>query len=85
MQQHDLAVLLLLKAAEDELAVDRLASDQSMPDAVVGFHLQQAAEKLLKAALAERGEDIRKTHDLSYLLDTVSAAYSSFPAEFIAL
>jgi HEPN domain-containing protein len=85
MQQHDLALLFLEKAAEDEQAVDRLAGDIEISDAVVGFHLQQAAEKYLKAVLAERGEDIRKTHDLAYLLDVVSGAYASMPGEISAL
>lgn len=52
MTQHDLALILLQKAREDELAVDRLIDDVQISDAIVGFHLQQATEKLLKAVLA---------------------------------
>ena len=38
-------------------------------DQVFGFHIQQAAEKLLKAWLALLGEVYPLTHDLEVLLD----------------
>lgn len=51
MAASDEARRLLAKAAEDEYVVDRLLDDNNAPDSMVGFHAQQAAEKLLKATL----------------------------------
>ncbi len=50
------AEFLLRKAAKDERALETLHADPGSADEVVGFHAQQAAEKLLKAVL--RGRDI---------------------------
>jgi hypothetical protein len=79
MKQHDLAMRLLAKAAQDEVAIDRLMGDVAVPDEIVGFHCQQAAEKLLKAVLAEIGADVRRTHDLAYLADMLAAVGYPFP------
>ncbi len=46
MAASDEARRLLAKAGEDEYVLDRLLTDLSAPDAVLGFHAQQAAEKL---------------------------------------
>ncbi|MDQ7003786.1 MAG: HEPN domain-containing protein [Ghiorsea sp.] len=40
---------------------------------IVGFHLQQATEKSLKAWLTALGQPISKTHDLSYLLNQLES------------
>ncbi len=48
IMRHELAVRLLMKAVQDEVAVDGLVNDVSIADEVIGFHLQQATEKLLK-------------------------------------
>lgn len=40
--------ILLAKAAQDELAARQLAADARIGDEVVGFHIQQAAEKRLR-------------------------------------
>jgi len=47
--------MLLRKAMQDELVLERLVNDQDVDDDTLGFHAQQAAEKLLKAALATVG------------------------------
>ncbi|HEX6508707.1 MAG TPA: HEPN domain-containing protein [Chloroflexota bacterium] len=68
MTPHDRA-LELLSLANDDLYVARvLAPDASAADGMVGFHLQQAAEKLLKALLAERNVDYPRTHSLLRLM-----------------
>ena len=36
MKQHDLALRLLAKAAQDEVAIDRLIGDVAVPDEFVG-------------------------------------------------
>jgi len=41
-------------------------------DEIFGFHVQQAAEKLLKAWLALRGQTDPLSHDLAALLDMLS-------------
>lgn len=63
------AALLMRKAQQDEYAVRKLASDPASPDEVIGFHAQQAIEKMLKAVLAFRSISYRRTHDLVELLD----------------
>lgn len=50
-----------------------------MSDEVVGFHAQQAAEKLLKAVLLAKGTRPYRTHDLQSLADAVTAAGNSLP------
>jgi len=59
----------LLKARHDWLAAQTLfAADRRLLDAI-GFHCQQAVEKMLKAFLAARGIEFEKTHDIGWLLD----------------
>ena len=50
--------MLLRKAMQDELVLERLVNDQDVDDDTRGFHAQQAAEKLLKAALATVGSGV---------------------------
>jgi hypothetical protein len=53
MTPHERALELLALAREDEQAASVLDT-AAIGDALVGFHYQQAVEKLLKALLAER-------------------------------
>ncbi|MBM4284407.1 MAG: HEPN domain-containing protein [Deltaproteobacteria bacterium] len=69
MKPHEQARLYLLKAAEDEALLDEVLGSPRVSDAVIGFHCQQAAEKLLKASLSFLGVRFRKTHDLRELMD----------------
>lgn len=43
---RDLAERYARKARSDEIALEKLAVDDEVPDDVIGFHAQQAAEKL---------------------------------------
>ena len=70
-EHREVARLLLTRAEADLAAARLLASDARQDDGVVGFHAQQAAEKALKAALAVRGSELPRTHDLEYLLELV--------------
>jgi HEPN domain-containing protein len=79
MQQHDLAVLLLAKAAQDEMVVAKLSADTDVSDEIIGFHCQQAAEKLLKAVLAENSVRSGKTHNLVRLRKLLEAASKPVP------
>ena len=64
---RDLARLLLGKAAGDISALRALEGNRTVPDEILGFHAQQAVEKLLRAALAAREIDFPRTHDLALL------------------
>jgi len=58
----------LLKANEDLLVVNKLTEDEILATSSVCFHCQQAVEKFLKAFLIANGVEIRKTHNIEYLL-----------------
>jgi HEPN domain-containing protein len=62
------ASLLLRRAAEDEALVDEVIDSPNVSDAVIGFHCQQVAEKLLKAALAAIDVPYPWTHDIRRLI-----------------
>lgn len=64
----DVAARFVRKARSDEIALDKLADDPDVPDDLIGFHAQQALEKLLKAALANAGIAPPRIHDLGELL-----------------
>lgn len=51
-EQRQLPHRLLRKAASDLAAARLLADDADQGDDVVGFHVQQAVEKAVKAVLA---------------------------------
>ncbi|WP_263356844.1 HEPN domain-containing protein [Acidicapsa ligni] len=71
----DKAQTLLHKAAEDELVFNWPLA----PDAVFGFHAQQAAEKLLKALLAQLGVEFELTHNLTKLAKAVELIDGPIP------
>lgn len=77
------------KAEEDYLAASALNRRRSRPLwNVVAFHIQQTAEKYLKARLEEAGQNVPKTHDLLHLLNlvtTVEPHWSSYNAAFSLL
>lgn len=85
MAACDEARRLLAKAGEDEYVLDRLLENDAAPEAMVGFHAQQAAEKLLKAALFLAGAVPPRTHNLAQLMDLASASGLQLPAHCEAL
>lgn len=66
----DVARTLATKAGND-LRMAEIAIEHDGPLDAVAFHVQQGAEKLLKALLASRGIEYPFTHDLEALLDLV--------------
>lgn len=66
-EAHELALLLVRKAEGDESILDRLLDDHDVPDDVLGFHVQQAVEKRLKAVLVLKEVGYEHTHSVSYL------------------
>ncbi len=65
----DLARIFLGKADEDQSVVFGILDELLPADSIFGFHAQQVAEKLLKAALAVRGIAFRRTHQIRELMD----------------
>ena len=64
---------ILIRAAERDIEALRFMRDpDEIPDEVFGFHVQQAAEKSLKAHLALLGETYPLTHNLEALLDILA-------------
>lgn len=79
MMPHDRALELFRLADRDERAAHVLQADPTIDKPTIGFHYQQAAEKLLKALLAERNIDYPLTHDLTRLLALVRNARYHIP------
>lgn len=77
----DLARVLLARAIDDETLVRKVSPDTDIADAIVGFHAQQAVEKLIKAVLAARGVTFIKSHALSYLIGLVEEHEIGAPKE----
>lgn len=74
MTPHDRALELLKLAEHDEHAAHVLQADSLVDPATIGFHYQQAAEKLLKAMLADKNIEFPRTHDLARLIELVESA-----------
>ena len=68
MNRHNQAVTLLALATRDIKAARILANADEPQFEAAGFHLQQAAEKALKAWLARYKKAYPRTHDLRLLL-----------------
>lgn len=79
--QSDAVEILLRKAKQDEIVLQRLLRDREVDDDTLGFHAQQAAEKLLKAALAARELEFPRTHNLGTLIDLLATAGVALPVE----
>lgn len=77
-----LARVLLEKARGDELALRTLSGVGEVPDELLGFHAQQAVEKLLKAVLARHGVAYEFRHDLEYLGELLDGAGLGRPPDF---
>ena len=62
---------VLLEKAGNDLKLAGIGLQHDAPTDTIAFHLQQAAEKILKAILASREIIYPKTHDLDDLFDLV--------------
>jgi HEPN domain-containing protein len=58
-----------------------LASDH-VSDEIIGFHCQQAAEKILKGLLSDVGVRFRKTHEIGALMALLAQAGHALPDQF---
>ncbi len=69
------AQILLIKAAEDEQALQ----GQHLSESILGFHAQQAVEKLIKALLTQLNVPYELTHNLGRLQTTLATTSESLP------
>ncbi len=79
--RRDLARALLERATGDEALVRKVLDDGGIPNAIVGFHAQQAVEKAVKAVLAARGISFPRTHALGFLIGLIEANGIPAPPE----
>lgn len=77
----DLPGDLLALAREDLASAEALDREERVSDAPVGFHAQQAVEKSLKAAIANRDEEFPFTHDIGLLMQLCQDAGLGLPAD----
>ena len=74
-----LAHLLIGKADKDEQVLRILLASPEAPYEAIGFHAQQAVEKLIKAVLAARSVRYRRVHDILELIDLLNDNGIPFP------
>lgn len=82
MKRREQALLLLRKAAQDEALLDQVLTSGQVSDEIIGFHCQQAAEKMAKALLSDLGVRFRKTHEIGALMSLLAEAGHPLPAQF---
>ncbi len=70
----ELAQVLMGKAAGDEKILIHLIDEDDIPDDGIGFHAQQAVEKMMKAVLAHNNVVYERTHNIAYLLTLLDDA-----------
>ena len=68
----------IAKAGDDLIVIDKLTQFEIVATSAVCFHCQQVVEKYLKAFLIAQGVEIRKTHNIEFLL----AECEEFDPEF---
>jgi HEPN domain-containing protein len=82
--KFDVARVLYRKAGEDQALVRVVVDNPEIADAIVGFHAQQAVEKLTKAVLTAHGVEFAHRHDLDYLIDLVETHGIAAPEQLAA-
>jgi HEPN domain-containing protein len=73
-----------LRYARSDLAVAQLSAPPTVLFETLCFHLQQAAEKALKAVLIQLGVSIARTHNLKTLMELVPTTCQMPPAVALA-
>jgi HEPN domain-containing protein len=82
-EQRQLPDRLLRKAAADLTAARALADDPDQADEVVGFHVQQAVEKSVKAVLAWLQIEYPLTHDIDFLVRLLTRRDAPVPGALL--
>lgn len=85
MRAIEQAQLLQRKAAQDIAVLQKLINDPTINTETLGFHAQQAAEKLIKALLALGDHDYPRTRDLGLLLDLLAAVDVRIPEALLTV
>jgi len=85
MELLERAELLLAKAKDDETLLEEIIFNEKIRDEIIGFHAQQAAEKLLKALLMAKNIPYRRTHDLRELIDLTRDNGIEFPESLMEI
>ena len=85
MSPREQSRMLLRKAAADEALVAKVLDDPAIADELVGYHCQQAVEKLLKARLVDLGVNYPKTHNLQTLVELLEVQGKQLPADLAEL
>ena len=85
MTRSEQACLLQRKASQDLAVLDKLLDDQTINDDTLGYHAQQAAEKLIKALLALYRHDYPRSHNIGLLLDLLISHGLPLPESFETL
>jgi HEPN domain-containing protein len=86
MSSHsDQARALFDAALRDRLTLRLLRESGQAPEEVMGFHAQQACEKLINAVLVIHGVVFERTHDLAALAALCDAHGVPVPADRNAL
>ena len=70
----------IYKANEDILVVEKLTEHEIFAPSSACFHCQQAVEKFLKAFLFANEVEIKKTHNIEFLLSECGEIDSDFAA-----
>jgi len=79
MPRREHVEVLLHKAAQDLETLDLLMQHETAASEAIGFHAQQAAEKLLKAAIKATGADYPYTHAIGHLLAILQRVGADVP------
>ncbi|MFY9826868.1 MAG: HEPN domain-containing protein [Thermoanaerobaculia bacterium] len=82
MSRRDLAETLLRKADQDRSVFEKLRFDEDVAVDILGFHAQQAAEKMLKSTMAIREIDFPFSHRLADLFDLLAENGITIPEDF---
>ena len=73
------AQLLLRKAQSHRIVLDHVGLDPTFADMIVGFHAQQAIEKLIEAVLSHNQIAYPRVNDLDRLLHLLEAEQITQP------
>jgi|GEM_PF-300936 len=82
MSRRELAETLLRKADQDKTVFEKLRLDPEVAVDILGFHAQQAAEKMLKSTLASQNIDFPFSHRLTDLFDLLKEKGLAVPEDF---
>lgn len=80
-----MAELMLEAARRDAAAYSALAPNTSIHDSILGFHAQQVVEKAIKSVMFGSRVLVPRTHNITQLLDDLSAARVASPPHAEAL